>query len=161
MDCRPPPPPSFPRKRESTPGPSPRRGKPGFWIPAYAGMTVGARNDGGRCGMMSGMSGHWRQPPKPSPSGRGLGEGESLCAAQPHTTDDAARKKPPFRKRGVGGILYLQLYIHLHLHSPRTAANLMRKQNAISGLGIGGDAAWCESGAGEIPPTPLLRKGGF
>ena len=33
---------SFPRKRESTPGLSAVRDKPGFWIPAYAGMTVAA-----------------------------------------------------------------------------------------------------------------------
>ena len=33
---------SFPRKRESTPGLSAVRDKPGFWIPAYAGMTVEA-----------------------------------------------------------------------------------------------------------------------
>ena len=33
--------PSFPRKRESTPRPYCNSGLPGFWIPAYAGMTVG------------------------------------------------------------------------------------------------------------------------
>ena len=73
--------PSFPRKRESTPRLPTRQGPPGFWIPAYAGMTVG---DGG---MTVGMAG-WRFPagfpvgggspsPQPSPAGRGLW---ALCA---------------------------------------------------------------------------------
>ena len=112
--------PSFPRKRESTPRPMPRPGIPGFWIPACAGMTVGAaasiplqrrhsrpyavipakagihtpayaksgdtgvldsglrRNDGGGV-RRPGVGASHQQP---SPSGRGLGEGESFCAAQ-------------------------------------------------------------------------------
>ena len=62
-----PPPPSFRRRPESR---TPVR--PGGWIPAFAGMTVGGGNDGMRgCG------------------NDGMG---------------APTKKPPFRKRGVGGI---------------------------------------------------------
>ena len=68
--------------------------------------------------------------PKPSPSGRGLGEGESPCARQPHMTYDAAKKsppfaepneKPPFRKRGVGGI-YTYTYTYTPPRQTRTAA---------------------------------------
>ena len=60
-----PPGPSFPRKRESTPALPLRRDIPGFWIPAYAGMTVG-----GGCGMPIPL---FRRPnptiiPAPTPS---------------------------------------------------------------------------------------------
>ena len=51
---------------------------PGFWIPACAGMTVGAH------GMIAEGRALAQATKKPSPSGRGLGEGETLCAIQPH-----------------------------------------------------------------------------
>ena len=56
-------PPSFPRKRESTPGLSAFPGKPGLWIPACAGMTVG------RAGMMVRAKG-WRLGGRPGVDSR-------------------------------------------------------------------------------------------
>ena len=66
-----------------------------------------------------------------------------------------AIKKPPFRKRGVGGI------------SPR----LIPTKGRIQADALAGDYPLPEAcgriqlfvmqGEGEIPPSPLLRKGGF
>ena len=75
--------------------------------------------------MTVGWPGGGASPGKPSPSGRGLGEGESPYAAQPHITDDAARKSPPFAKGGLGG-LYTYIYTYTYTYTPpETAANLL------------------------------------
>ena len=93
----------------------------GMWIPAFAGMTgmgrqygIGKaftgvldsglrRNDGGAAGMMAwaaGMTGRGGANEKPSPSGRGWGEGESLSSAKFPATKPPA----PAAARGqVGG----------------------------------------------------------
>ena len=103
----PPPNPSFPRKRESTPCRSAIRDIQGFWIPACAGMTV--RGNGGVWATpimaqsakspLSQKGGWGDSPPsapnrKPSPSGRGLGEGETPAAADSPEIANAA--PPPF-----------------------------------------------------------------
>ena len=103
-------------------------------------------------------------PQKPSPIGRGLGEGESFCASQRHITppnliNGASPPKPPFRKRGVGGISPAPL--------SRRAASLPipRPPTAFSAAA---GRPWfvveyrcrCRYRY-KIPPTPLLRKGGF
>ena len=57
-------------------------GRPGVWIPVFAGMTVrSGRNDGGGVGASR----------KPSPSGRGWGEGETLITANPAYIRQPAR----------------------------------------------------------------------
>ena len=71
-----PPPPSFPRKRESTHGLSSRLGRPGCWIPASAGMTVGVALLAGAAWVFDGRvggRGRFSLTP-PSPAGRGWGE---------------------------------------------------------------------------------------
>ena len=77
------------------------------------------------------------------------------------TVGAQATKKPPFRKRGGWGDLYLYLYLYLHLHSTRNHRQPDAKADSGGGRDVVGDAARRESSAGEIPPTPLLRKGGF
>ena len=72
-----------------------------------------------------------------------------------------APKSPPFAKGGLGGF-YTSTYTYTYTYTPpATAANLMRRGTPLAGGCVAGEAAWRESGAGEIPPTPLLRKGGF
>ena len=66
-------------------------------------------------------------------------------------------KAPLSQKGGLGGF-YTYTYTYTYTPS-ETTASLMRKPNV--GGSRGGDAARRENGAGEIPPTPLLRKGGF
>ena len=77
VSCHPRPLPSFPRKRESTPRP--------IATPGYAGVldSVRRRNDGGGAGNDDGdgMT-EGAQAAKPSPSGRGWGEGETNCTRQ-------------------------------------------------------------------------------
>ena len=53
-----------------------RQAPPGFWIPAYAGMTVGV-------GLRIARSLRRGASRQPSPSGRGLGEGESDSTTNP------------------------------------------------------------------------------
>ena len=61
-------------------------------------------------------------------------------------------KKPPFRKRGVGGI-----YTYT---SPGTTANLSPAVNAIGGRGVWRDATGCFALRAN-PPNPPFAKGGL
>ena len=71
-------------------------------------------------------------------------------------------EKPPFRKRGVGGIYtYIYTYTYAYAYTPPgTTTNLASAMNAAADGAWAGDAARYSAPRGN-PPNPLLRKGGF
>ena len=88
------------------------------------------------------------------------------CESKAEIQGGASPKKPPFRKRGVGGI-YTYTYTYAYAPALRDRgfdAETQRRRGTQSerwGRGVAGDAAWWLAARWEIPPTPLLRKGGF
>ena len=76
----------------------------------------------------------------------------------------ASHEKPPFRKRGVGGILYLHLHLHACIYtytSPRTTASLMLCCTPLAGRGIDGGCCVSFRTSGKSPQPPFCERGAF
>ena len=97
-----------------------------MWIPAFAGMTVA-----GKAGMTTRLAGilrRWRPPIVGAP-GRAPHPATRILR-HIYQTRPAANEKPPFRKRGVGGI---------HPYAARQSGAVDSRFRGNDGGGAGGN----------------------
>ena len=111
---------------------------------------------------------HPYNPSRPIPSFPRKRESTPRPIAKPGTTGvldsgrrrndgmGASHKRPPFRKRGVGGILYL--YLHLHPAPKRQQPDAVR--NGAAGGVLLGMRRGVKAARGN-PPNPPFAKGGL